>query len=76
MEWPQFLEVANHHFKTDDVRLGYRFGGSGEARALSQLDCGYDWDTAMERTREKAGSARTRAVGMELRNMVSATLLK
>jgi hypothetical protein len=74
MDWPQFLEAATHQFKDDDVRLGYRIAGSGETRALSQLDCGYDWNTAMVRVREKAASARTRAVEMELRNMVSATL--
>ena len=76
MDWPQFLEATNHQFKADDVCLGYRIAGSEETCALSQLDCGYDWNTAMVRVREKAVSARTHAVEMELQNMVSATLLK
>ena len=71
MEWPEFLEAAKCQFKSDDVRLGYRFGGSGEARALSQFDCGYNWETAMVKMREKVLSVRTCAVVMELRNMVS-----
>jgi hypothetical protein len=66
MEWLQFLKVANHQYKADDIHLGYSFGGSGEACALSQLDCGYDWNTTMVKTCEKAMSVRTCAKLMEL----------
>lgn len=76
MEWQGFLEIANNHFikAPDEVRLGYRFGGHGEAREVSKLDCAADWDTAVKKIREKALAARKRAVSIELKNMVSCAL--
>lgn len=63
--------MALQHFNKphDEVRLGYRI--IGEACALSYLSCEYEWDTALHRVREKVVAARTRAVTIELRNMVS-----
>jgi hypothetical protein len=78
MGWPEFLEKARDEFKKAqdgaDVRLGYRFSGSGESRRMSQLECEYDWNLVMERMRGKAQSARKNPVALVLKNMVSDTL--
>lgn len=62
--------MALQHFNKpcDEVRLGYRI--VGEARAWSYLSCEYEWDMVLHRVREKILAARTRAVTVELRNMV------
>jgi hypothetical protein len=75
MQWPAFLAKATSQFRAPGaIRLGYRFSGNGEARTMSQLDCGFDWDTAMKKMKEKAQSARTRAVRLEIKDLVSNAL--
>lgn len=61
------LEHLERH--NGDIRLGYRI--SGETRAMTYLVCEYDWTLALRRVREKIRVSRTRAVAIELRNMVS-----
>ena len=79
MGWIEFLEKAGAQFKNRqdgaNIRLGYRFTGSGELRHFSQLECEYDWNLVMTRMREKANSARFRAAALEIKNMVSDALL-
>ena len=79
MGWPEFLEKASAHFKNRqdgaDIRLGYRFGGSGELRRFSQLECAYDWNLVVKRMGEKAKAAKYRAATLEIKNMVSDALL-
>ena len=71
MTWRDFLEKVYERMNIpcDDVRIGARI--TGDARAMSYLACEYDWTTMLMRVRARAVAARTRAVTMELRNMVS-----
>jgi hypothetical protein len=71
MSWNDFTKRAYERFRegSDDVRLGYRI--TGDTRAMSYLGCGYDWNFAMGHLKERVIAARTRPVGMELKNMVS-----
>ena len=71
MAWKEFVEKAYEHINRphDDVRLGYWI--SGDARALSYLTCEYDWKTALNRLKERVVAVRTRAVTMEVMDMVS-----
>lgn len=71
MSWQDFDEKAHGHFNKarDGVCLGYRL--NGDTRAMSELSCEYHWTTALSRVRDRCIAARTRAVTMELRNMVS-----
>ena len=72
MGWLEFKDRAVSQFKTNsDVRLGYRISGSGDSRGITNLGCESDWNDAMTRMKEKVQSARTRAVTMELKNLVS-----
>ena len=72
MGWLEFKDRALSQFKTNDyIRLGYRISGSGDFRGIADLGCQSDWMDAMTRMKEKVLSARTRAVTMELKNMVS-----
>jgi hypothetical protein len=75
MEWHEFQDMASLQFKDRDVCLGYRIGGSGEARMMTQLDCPYDWESAMAKMGEKVLSVRKYAARMEIKNLVSGTLL-
>jgi hypothetical protein len=69
--WDAFLTEAYRHFDRpcDQVRLGYRI--SGDARAMSYLTNEIKWTAVLVCVKEKAVTARTRAVSMELKNMVS-----
>jgi hypothetical protein len=71
MGWDEFrvLAYARLELPPDDVRLGYRI--SGETRRWVELTCQSDWNVVVSRVREKAVVARTRAVGIELKNLVS-----
>jgi hypothetical protein len=77
MTWLDFLEKATSHFADASdvgVTLGYRFGGHMEPRKMLRLACQSEWDGAMEKMRKKAGSARTRAANLELKDLVSDSL--
>ena len=69
--WSNFFEMALEHLEhhNGNIRLGYRI--SGEMRAMMYLVCKYDWTLALHRMREKIHVSRTRAVIIELQNMVS-----
>jgi hypothetical protein len=69
--WDNFTEkvyqcVDKPH---DDVCIGYRI--SGDPCAMIYLNCEYEWNTALRRMREWVLAARTRAVSLEVKNMVS-----
>lgn len=53
----------------DRIRLVYRI--RGDPRGPSNLLCASDWDLVLRRVREKILSARTRAVTVEVKDMVS-----
>jgi len=76
MVWDEFAERAYSHFDKphNNVRLGYRV--SGDTSAMSQLTCANDWEHALDRVKERVIAARTRAVGMELKDMVSGRLFE
>jgi hypothetical protein len=69
--WEDFEEEALRHFEKprNEVSMAYRV--SGDTCAVTYLICEYDWMTALARVKEKVMTARTRAVTMELKNMVS-----
>lgn len=69
MTWRDFIEKAHQHIDHDEVRLGYRL--CGDRSAMSSLTCEFDWLGATGRVSERAVVARTRAVAMEIKNMVS-----
>lgn len=71
MTWGDFISKALRHIDQprDDVRLVYRVSGS--ARAMSSLTCEYDWNAALRSVKEKVMTARTRAVFIEVKNVVS-----
>ena len=71
MAWKEFVEKVYEHINRphDNVCLGYRI--SGDACALSYLTCEYDWKTALNRLKERVVAAQTRAVTMEVMDMVS-----
>jgi hypothetical protein len=73
--WIEFVTKAHQHFDRprDDVRLGYRI--TGDSRAMSYLSCDFEWKAALERVKQKILASRTRAVSMELKNMVSCSTL-
>jgi hypothetical protein len=76
MSWSDFMKSAYERFNNapDDIRLGYRI--RGDMRAMSHLSCEYDWGLALENIKERVNAARTRAVGVELRNVVSENLFE
>jgi hypothetical protein len=67
--------MAYQHFDRprDVVRLGYRI--TGDSRAMTYLSCEFEWNAALERVKQKVLAARTHAVSMELKNMVSRVFL-
>jgi hypothetical protein len=71
MGWDEFrvLAYARLELPPNDVRLGYRI--SGETRRWMELTCQSDWNIVVSRMQEKAVVARKRAVGIELKNLVS-----
>ena len=71
MACKEFVEKAYEHINRphDDVHLGYQI--SGDARALSYLTCEYNWKTVLNRLKEQVVAAWTRAVTMEVMDMVS-----
>lgn len=71
MEWRPFLDEAREYFDTlgSKVQLGFQF--NGEAGPMSMLTNEQEWAEAMVRLREKVRASRTRAVLMEIKNMVS-----
>ena len=71
MSWLDFQDEVLQHFagRLDEVSIGYRFGG--EAGPVSPVDCEADWKNAIARLRDKLLGARTRAVSMEVKNLVS-----
>ena len=71
MPWLDFEARALAHFNMsrENITLGYRLNMDG--RGLSHLTCEGHWDAALIRVREKCLSAQTRAVMMELKNVVS-----
>jgi hypothetical protein len=69
MTWRDFMEKSHQYFNDDEVRLAYRL--CSDRGAMTYLGCESDWHTATRRVKEKAVAARTRAVAMELKNMVS-----
>ena len=72
MGWLEFKDRALSQFKTNDyICLGYHISGSGDFCRIVDLGCQSNWMDAMTRIKEKVLSARTHAVTMELKNMVS-----
>ena len=71
VSWLNFQDEVLQHFtrQHDDVSIGYRFGG--EAGPVSPVDCEADWKNAIGRLQDKLLGARTRAVSMEVKNLVS-----
>jgi hypothetical protein len=69
--WRDFVDMAHQHIDKprSDVRLGYRI--SGDTRAMSYLASEYDWDMLLRHVRERVVVARTRAVMVDVKNMVS-----
>jgi hypothetical protein len=76
MVWDEFTERAYSHFDKprNNVRLGYRV--KGDTGAMSHLTCAYDWEYALDCVKERVIAACTRAVCMELRDMVSGRLFE
>jgi hypothetical protein len=74
MTWMEFVNKAHQHFDVPraEVSLGYRL--NGDTRMMSYLSCESEWNAALARLKEKVLAARTRAVTMELKNMVSVIL--
>jgi hypothetical protein len=73
MTWEDFVSMAKKQFDRshDEVRLGYCV--SGGARTMSDLTCESHWDMALVHIRERIQAARTRAVTMEIKDLVSCT---
>ena len=72
MCWKEFRGrvIAYLENLTGPVELAYKVTGDiGKACRMKNED---DFQAAMARLCQKAGSARTRAVGLEIRNIVSA----
>lgn len=70
MRWTEFFDMALEHIErhSGNIHLGYRI--SGDPRAMTYLICEYDWGLTLRRVKEKINASTTRAVGIELRNMV------
>jgi hypothetical protein len=70
MKWVDFVDKVHDQFGKPHakVQLVYRIGDSGVMSYLAHKD---DWDKAMEQLRGRIKAARTRAVSMEVKNMVS-----
>jgi hypothetical protein len=75
MTWEDFGGRVQKQFDRprDKVHLGFCI--SGDARVMSDLACESDWDRALARVKEKILAARTRAVTMEIKDMVSCAYL-
>jgi hypothetical protein len=71
MTWQDFTGKVHQYFDgpRDEIQLGYRI--NGDARTMTTLTCDNHWKAALKRLAEKADNARTRAVTMEIKNMVS-----
>ena len=71
MTWQDFSEIAYERFRKprDDVLIGYKI--AGDAGGVTELTSEPEWNNAIIRVMEKINTARTRAVAMEIRNMVS-----
>ena len=70
MEWVDILDEVHNHFGRPraEVQLVYRFGDTGVMLYLADKS---DWDKAMCQLRGRIKAAWTRAVSMEIRNIVS-----
>ena len=72
VKWEDFIGEVLHHFERprNEVQVGYRISGDSSA-TMSYLASEFDWKDAITRLLGKVRSARTRAVSMEIKNMVS-----
>ena len=55
-----------------DIRLGIRI--SGETGGMTCVTCELEWDQCLTLLRERILAARTRAVSIEIKNLVSAAV--
>ena len=71
MTWDNFTEKVYQCIDKphDDVHMVYRI--SGDPHVMAYLNCEYEWNTVLHSMREKVQAARTRAVSLEVKNMVS-----
>ena len=71
VSWLDFQDEVLQHFtrRHDDVSIGYWFGG--EAGPVLPVDCEADRKNAIGRLQDKLLGARTHAVSMEVKNLVS-----
>ena len=74
MTWRNFEERALSHINRprEQVTLGYHL--NMDPCGMTQLTCENQWDAAQICVREKCLVAQTRAVMMEVRNLVSILL--
>ena len=70
MEWADVLDEARSHFgkPSSEIQMVYRIGETG---VMSYLADKNDWDKAMCQLQERIKAAWTRAVSMEIKNIVS-----
>ena len=71
MSWQDFSNIAYDRFRKprDDILMGYKF--AGEPGGVTELTSEPEWNRAIIRATEKIKTACTRAVAMEIKNMVS-----
>jgi hypothetical protein len=71
-DWTSVNNQVLARLDSMEVRLVFRLNVG--TRTWSALTCEADWISALARVRERAATARTRAVSMEVKNLVSNVL--
>ena len=71
MSWEDFSDIAYDRFRKpcNDILMGYKF--AGDSGGVTELTSEPEWDNTIVCMMEKIKSAHTRAVAMELTNLVS-----
>ena len=70
IDWVDLLDEVHNQFgkARAEVQLAYRIGETGVMSCLANKN---DWDKALCQLRGRIKAARTRAVSMEIKNIVS-----